>query len=160
MTTQPAESPLVLTHVFAAPRERVFAAWTDPERVKCWWGAEHWSAPEARIDLRPGGRYVFDMRSPEGQDVWSTGTFREIAAPERLVMTDSFADEKGNVVPGSYYGMDDNWPTELLVTLTFEEVGGNTKLTLRHEGLPAGEEADMAAEGWQQSFAKLDRCLS
>ena len=109
----------------------------------------------ARIDLRVGGVMLACMRSPDGEDYWSTGVYREIVPPERLVFTDSFADPDGNVVPASYYGMPGEWPLEMLVTVTLEELGGKTKLTLRYSGHPAGELGDMAAAGWSESFDKL-----
>jgi uncharacterized protein YndB with AHSA1/START domain len=64
------------------------------------------------------------MRSPEGHDYWSTGVYREIVPMERLVCTDSFADEKGNVVPASHYGMQGEFPPELLVTAENEKALG------------------------------------
>lgn len=106
-----------------------------------------------------GGVYLACMRSPEGKDYWSTGSYKEILAPERIVYTDSFADADGNVVPASHYGMSGEWPLELLVTVTFEEQGGKTKLTLRHAGMPAGENAEMAGAGWAESFDKLAETL-
>ncbi|MHB1134587.1 MAG: SRPBCC family protein [Chloroflexota bacterium] len=156
--TEPTGRTLVVTSVFDAPRERVFQAFTDPAQVKCWWGPQGFTAPHADIDLRPGGRYLYCMRSPEGQDMWSTGVYREIRAPERLVYTDSFADEKGNVVPASHYGMEEEWPLELLVTLTFEEQGGKTKVTFKQAGVPAGD-ADLSEAGWKESMARLAECL-
>jgi uncharacterized protein YndB with AHSA1/START domain len=98
--------------VFDAPRELVWKAWTDPERMQRWWGPKHFTAPVWKIDLRAGGVYLYCMRSPEGQDYWSTGVYREIVDPERIVCTDSFADEKGNPVPASHYGMGEDWPLE------------------------------------------------
>jgi uncharacterized protein YndB with AHSA1/START domain len=74
---------------------------------------------------------------------------------ERLVFTDSFADEKGNVVPASHYGMSPDFPLEMLVTVTLEDAGGKTKMTLRHSGLPTGPEGDGAHQGWSESFDKL-----
>jgi uncharacterized protein YndB with AHSA1/START domain len=99
------------------------------------------------------------MRSPEGQDFWSTGVYREIVEPERIVSTDSFSDAEGNVVPASYYGMSGDWPLELLVTVTFEEHEGKTKMTLRHVGIPEGENRDSAKAGWNESFDKLAEYL-
>lgn len=147
--------PLVITREFNAPRDLVWKAWTDPEYVVHWWGPEGFTAPDARIDFRVGGKYLFCMRSPEGQDFWSTGVYREIVPVERLVCTDSFADKNGNVVPGSYYGMGSDFPLELLITVTLEDLGGRTRLTLRHDGVPAGEQFDGAQEGWGTSFDKL-----
>lgn len=74
---------------------------------------------------------------------------------ERIVCTDSFADEKGNPVPASHYGMGGDWPAELLVTVTFEQDDGKTKFTLRHVGIPAGEMRELCSAGWNESFDKL-----
>jgi uncharacterized protein YndB with AHSA1/START domain len=163
--TQPSSSSaigtneLVIARVFDAPRELVFKAWTEPERMMRWWGPEHFSAPVCKVDFRVGGRILVCMRSPEGQDYWSTGVYREIVEPERLVMTDSFADPDGNVVPASYYGMTGDVPLEMLVTVTFEDLGGRTRMTLRHRGMPASMSTDASA-GWSTSFDKLARLLA
>ncbi len=151
---------LVITRVFDAPRELVWKAWTDPEHVMRWWGPKGYTSPVCKIDFRVGGKYLFCMRSPEGKDYWSTGTYREIIPPEKIVVTDSFADSEGNVVPASEYGMPGEFPLELQVTVTFEDLGdGKTKMTLRHVGLPEGQMGEMAADGWNQSFDKLAESL-
>lgn len=154
-----AERDLVIERVFDAPRELVWRAWTEPEHFQRWWGPKAFTAPACKIDLRVGGTYLACMRSPEGKDYWSTGTYKEIVAPERLVYTDSFADADGHVVPASYYGMSGEWPLELQVTVTLEDLGGKTKLTLRHAGMPAGENQDLAGAGWNESFDKLAASL-
>ena len=146
---------LTITRVFDAPRERVWQAWTEPEQVMRWWGPEGYTSPSCRIDLRVGGAYLFCMRSPEGRDYWSTGTYSEIVPLERLVCTDSFADAKGNVVPASYYGMEEDFPLELQVTVTLEDQGSTTAMTLRHAGFPPGPLVEMTSAGWNQSFDKL-----
>jgi uncharacterized protein YndB with AHSA1/START domain len=106
--------------------------------------------------MRLGGKYLFDMRLPEGEEVWSTGSYREIVPLEKIVFTDSFADEHGHVVPATFYGMDANFPNELLVTVTFKDAGqGKTRITLRHDGIPAGEDLEMIKAGWEGSFDKL-----
>jgi len=149
------EHELVISRTFDAPRELVWRAWTEPERIMRWWGPKGFTAPVCTIDLRVGGRYLYCMRSPEGQDFWSTGEYREIVAPKRLVCSDSFADEQGNVVPATHYGMGPDFPLELQVTVTLEEDQGTTLMTLRHVGLPAGEMSDMCRTGWNESFEKL-----
>jgi hypothetical protein len=63
---------------------------------------------------------------PEGQDYWSTDVYRGIVPQERIVCIDSFADEKGNPVPASHYGMGDG-PAELQVMVTFEEHEGKQR---------------------------------
>jgi uncharacterized protein YndB with AHSA1/START domain len=150
---------LVITRVFDAPRELVWKAWTDPEHLMRWWGPTGYTAPVARVDLRVGGKYLLAMRSPEGQDFYSTGTYQKVEPPSELVYTDSFADADGNVVTADYYGMDASFPRELVVRVTFEEHGGKTRMTLRHAGLPAGEMAEQTGAGWNESFDKLAETL-
>ena len=155
----PAERELVIERIFEAPRELVWKTWTEPERVKRWWGPKGFTAPVCKVDLRVGGVYLYCMRSPEGKDYWSTGVYREIVPFERIVSTDSFADEKGDVVRATYYGLSPEFPLEMLLTVTFEEHQGKTKLTLRHLGIPPGLELDSTQAGWSQSFDKLAEML-
>lgn len=153
------KNELTITRVFDAPREQVWKAWTDPEHVKRWWGPKDYTAPVCEIDLREGGKYLYCMRSPEGQNYWSTGVYREIVEPERIVCTDSFADEKGNVVPATHYSMSVDFPLELQLTVTFEVHEGKTKITLLHAGIPAGQMSALAEAGWNESFDKLAASL-
>jgi uncharacterized protein YndB with AHSA1/START domain len=155
-----AAQEIVITRGFDAPRELVWKAWTTPEGLMRWWGPKGFTSPTCKIDLRVGGRYLYCMRSPEGQDFYSTGVYKEIVPPERIVCTDSFADDKGNVVPASHYGMGDDFPLELQVTVTFEELKGKTKMTLRHVGIPSGTMSDMTQAGWNGSFDKLAESLT
>jgi len=150
---------LTITRIFDAPLKIVWKAWTDPEEVKNWWGPKDFTSPVIKIDLREGGTSLYCMRSPEGQDYWSTGVYKEIIPLKRIVSTDSFADEEGNVVPASNYGIEEDWPLKLLVTVTFDEEDGKTKLKLRHEGIPAGENRDLTEAGWKESFDKLSKYL-
>jgi uncharacterized protein YndB with AHSA1/START domain len=156
---------LVIERVFDAPRELVWRAWTDPEMFQKWWGPKEFSCPFARMDLRVGGKYLFCMQSQDGPDpwrsgIWSTGEYREIVPMERLVMTDCFADEEGNVVPSTHYGME-GVPLEMLLTVTFEALDGNrTKMILVHEGLPEGEHSEGANVGWNESLDKLSAALA
>ena len=150
---------LVITRTLDAPREVVWRAWTDPRHMRHWWGPRDYTTPVCEIDLRVGGKWFFCMRSPDGHDIWCTGVYREIAPPERLVFTDCFADERGNVVPATHYGMPDDIPLEMLVTVTLEEQNGRTLMTMRHEGLPSTMTAD-AGSGWGSSFDKLEEELA
>lgn len=150
---------ITITHIFDAPRELVWRAWTEPEFVMRWWGPRDYTSPACTIDLRVGGKNLFSMRSPEGKVFWSTGTYRELVPMEKIVMTDSFADEHGNVVSPTEYGFAADFPPELLVTITFEEMNGKTKLTLTHEGLPEGEMSAQTQAGWEESFEKLAKIV-
>jgi uncharacterized protein YndB with AHSA1/START domain len=154
-TTQTQGKELTIVREFDAPRELVWKAWSDPELLKQWWGPKTFTTPAYTIDFRVGGTYLHCMRSPEGQDYWATGTYREIVPMERIVFTDAFADENGNVVPASHYGMEGDWADDMLVTLTFEDLNGKTRLTLCHTGIPEGQLRDMTGAGWNESFDKL-----
>lgn len=150
------ERGLYIERVFDAPVELVWQAWSDPALYKRWWGPKDYTAPAAELDFRVGGKWLSCMRSSEGQDIWATGTYREIVPHERIVMTDSFADADGNIVSSKHYGFDVEMPLEMMITVTFEDLsGGRTKLTLLHEGLPAGEHQEGAGEGWNESFDKM-----
>jgi uncharacterized protein YndB with AHSA1/START domain len=86
-----------------------------------WWAPNGCSTSYCKVDLRPGGKFHYCMRLPEGREIWGMGIFREIVAPSRLVYIDSFADAQGNPVPPAHYGMSASHPAESLVTVTFEE---------------------------------------
>ena len=154
-----AERELVISRVFDAPRELVWKAWTEPEHLMRWWGPKNFTSPVCKIDFRVGGVYLFCMRSPEGREFWSTGVYREIVEPSRIVYTHSFADEKGVPVPASHYEMPGDWPAETHSTVMFEEHQGKTRLTLRHVGIPSGVMSEMATAGWNESFDKLAESL-
>ncbi len=154
------KNEVVITKVFDAPREIVWKAWSDPEMFKKWWGPQGFTCPAAKIDFKVGGKYHVAMHGPAGtefdKDLWSTGTFKEIIPMEKIVYTDSFADEEGNAVSSAQYGME-GFPMETQVTVTFEDVDGKTKMTLKHQGIAGVDEKmlnDME-QGWSQSFDKL-----
>ena len=155
-----ADREIVITRVFDA-RDLVFKAWTEPERVMRWWGPNGFTTPVCKIDLRPGGVFHNCMRSPEGQDFWSKGVYREIVEPERIVCTDFFSDEEGNLVQPAHYGMSPEWPAEALVTVTFAEHDGKTKFTLHHAvGSAPASERDQCQAGWTESLDRLAEYLA
>jgi len=153
--------PLVIEHVFSAPRTLVWKAWTDPGILASWWGPEGFTAPVVKIDLREGGSLVLCMRSPDGKDYWNAGIYREIVPPKRLVISVSFADDKGKVVPATAYGMSPDIALEMLQAVSLAEAeDGRTKVTVEHFGLPTGKYLDGARQSWSQSFDKLERVLA
>jgi uncharacterized protein YndB with AHSA1/START domain len=154
-TRQARKQILAITRVFDAPRSLVFKAWMEPERVMQWWGPKGFTCPVCRIYLRPGGVYFNCMHSPEGHNFWSRGVYREIEEPKRIVCTDTFADEKGNTVSPQQYGMSPDWPAEALITVTFTEHAGRTRLMLHHEPIKPGPECEMCQQGWNESLDKL-----
>jgi len=155
LTTPEPGTILTIEREFDAPRERVWMAWTDPDQVKVWWAPAGFTTPVCRISLRVGGEFFVCMQTPDGRDFCNISFFREIAAPERLVATMSFADVQGNVVPATTFGMSPDFPREMLLTVTLAESGGKTRMTLAHAGIPPGAEMDNAREGWNQSLDNL-----
>jgi uncharacterized protein YndB with AHSA1/START domain len=158
------KTELTVTRVFDASRGFVWKVWTDPEEVRKWWGPKDYTAPYIRIDFRVGGKFVYCMRGAEldgvVKDFWNTGEHLEIVSMEKIVTTMSFADEHGNPVPASHYGLPGEWPAEIMVTATFEDIEGRkTKITVREVGLP-GVMTELASLGWNQSFDKLTEILT
>ncbi len=152
---------LVITRTFDAPREEVWKMWTEPENIMKWWGPVGFSSPYARLDLRAGGRYLYCMKDPSGKEYWSGGIFREIVPMERIVATDNFTDKDWNIVPASTYGLSAEYPSELILTVTFEDLGdGRTKITIRHLGHPLGPDIEGARMGWNTSLDKFADALA
>jgi uncharacterized protein YndB with AHSA1/START domain len=130
-STNPASQEFVLTRVVNAPRELVWKAWTEAERLAQWWGPKGFGMHVARLDLRPGGVFHYGMKTPDGKLLWGKFTYREIVAPERLVFVVSFSDENAGV---TRHWLSETWPLEVLNTVTFTEEGGRT--TIRISGGP------------------------
>ena len=148
-TTTSAERELVITRIFAAPRSLVFKAWTEPQHLVHWWGPQGFTSTILANDVRPGGAYRFHMRGPEGDDHWSQGVYREVVEPERLVMAGAWTDARGK-------------PTspETLLTVTFEEHQGKTKLTLHQALFESVTARDAHRGGWTSSLDRLGEYLA
>jgi uncharacterized protein YndB with AHSA1/START domain len=149
----------VIKQMFDAPGNLVFKAWTDPKKVSNWWGPNGFTMPVCTIDLRPGGIFHYCMRSPDGKDFWGKGVYREIIESEKLVYLDCFSDSEGNVVQPSDYGMSPEWPTEIMVTITFSERGGKTEVTITSGVSESFAKQVGAQQGWNESLNRLSRYL-
>lgn len=154
---------LIITRVFDAPRELVWKAWSEPAQMMKWWGPKGFSAPTINIDFKVGGKFLWCMRglaSPDGTiaDYWNTGEYTKIVPMELIVYRDSFADEYGNRVPATHYGME-GFAKVVEVTVTLEEINGKTTMTVRHKGLPEGDMRESCRQGWNSSFDKLAESL-
>jgi uncharacterized protein YndB with AHSA1/START domain len=147
---------IAITRVIEAPREHVWKAWTDPESFKAWWGPKRFTVTLCKMDLRVGGVYLTCMRSPDGTDYRGTGTYREIVPNTKIVMTDNFADESGNIVPASYYGKDTDSQAGMLMTVALRDSGGSTAIAICYSGLKAGNERDRTYIALNESLDKLD----
>lgn len=147
------EDAVVIERVFEAPVDLVWQMWTNPEHFKNWYGPTGFTVPVAEMDVRVGGKQLVCMASPDGSmKMWTTGEYTEVVPNERLVYTDSPADENGNVVSPSAMGMPDGYPTTTEVTVQLEDLGGRTKMVMTHAGVPADSGA---GGGWEQAFAKM-----
>lgn len=138
---------LRIEHTFAAPRGRVFDAWSNPEVLRRWWGAgPDWTSSAVEIDLRPGGRYRLSMTDPAaGAEYTVGGEYVEVAPPERLVYTWAWE------TPGSPTG-----ELTTLVTVEFLEAPGDqTTIVLTHGGFADGRQRDLHDEGWRACLANL-----
>ena len=142
---------LILERVFDAPRERVFAAWTDAKQVRQWWGPHGFDNPRCEWDARPGGKIYVDMRG-FGTTHPMPGRFEEVVPPERLVfITEAFVDEAGKP------------QLQNRNTVTFTEQGGKTHVKLHVRVLVATPQVAQALagmeQGWSESLEKLGALL-
>lgn len=137
---QPEIKQVSVSRMFDAPLETLWKAWTEPERFKQWYGPRGFTIPYCEIDLRVGGRHLWSMRSPDGNEMFFTGVYREVEPMKRLVYTDAMSDPEGNAIPGM---------GAMEVTVTFSRTGGGTTVTVSHMG------NEGAAMGWEQAFDKL-----
>jgi uncharacterized protein YndB with AHSA1/START domain len=150
------QKPIHIERTFDIPVSKMWRAWSEPESLKKWWGPEGYTCPSATIDFRVGGKYLASMKGEDGNEIWSTGTYKEIIPFKKIVNTDSFSDSKGNIISAAELNMPGEWPQELLITVEFKEVDGKTQMKLEHKGIPQEMYEDCIA-GWQSSFDKLER---
>lgn len=147
------EDAVVIERTFDAPVEIIWQMWTNPEHFKNWYGPQGFTIPIADMDLRVGGKRLVCMSSPDGSmKMWTIGEYTEITPNQRLVYTESPADENGNVVSPSAMGMPEGYPTTTEITVQLEDLGGRTKMIMTHAGMPADSGA---GGGWEQAFDKL-----
>ena len=152
------EDAVVIERTFDAPVDLIWQMWTQPEHFKNWYGPKGFTVPVADMDMRVGGKRLICMASPDGSmKMWTTGEYTEIVPNERLVYTESQADENGNVVSPSAMGMPDGYPATTEVTVLLEDLGGRTKMIMTHAGVPA---SSGASAGWEQAFDKLTAVLA
>ena len=138
---------LVLRRTYHAPRERVFAAWTNPETAARFLGPGDTKATDIRMDVKTGGTYTITMLSPEMGPLVVTGTYREVKAPERLSMTWRWQEDD----PADEY--------DSLLSLDFIDRNGDTELVLTHEKLASVESRARHEDGWTQIVEKLATIL-
>jgi uncharacterized protein YndB with AHSA1/START domain len=156
----------VISRVLKAPRDLVWQCFTDPDRMKHWWGPKGVKVVAAKIDLRVGGSYLYGMQTPDGQVMWGKFVYREISPPQRLVFINSFSDEAGGL---TRHPMSPTWPMQMMSTFTFEEeTGGKTRFTIRWSPYNATEEEQKTfdaghgsmTQGWGGTLDQLAAYLA
>jgi uncharacterized protein YndB with AHSA1/START domain len=136
-----------ISRVFDAPRELVWNALTEPAHLDQWWGPKGCPTHVAKLELRPGGTFLYCMKMPDGKEWWGKWVYREIVPPEKLVSVVSFTDEKGNP---KRHPMSPTWPLEVLSIATLAAEGDKTKLTVRSIAINAtAEERKTFYEGFK-----------
>ncbi len=147
---------MVVTRVFDAPRELVWKAWTDPQYTMQWWGPKGFTAPVCKIDFRVGGKFLYCMRAPDGQELWTGGEYHEIVPHEKIVLSMYFSDPQGNKVQPAQYGIEHESIEGLHDVVLFEDIGnGQTKLTfIGNESMQSATESGQL-EGMNQILEKF-----
>jgi uncharacterized protein YndB with AHSA1/START domain len=144
------EREIVFTRILHAPRELVFKAWTDPKHVAQWWGPNGFTNTISEMDVKPGGVWRFIMHGPDGVDYPNKIVYEEVVKPERLVY--------------AHGGDEENDPGQFQVTVTLDDQGNKTQLTMRMLFV-SKEERDKvvreygAVEGGNQTLNRLEEHL-
>jgi uncharacterized protein YndB with AHSA1/START domain len=156
--------PFEISRLYDAPRGKVWQAWTEPARLKHWWGPRGFSVHTCKVDLRPGGTFLYGMKAPDGADMWGKFVYREIKAPEKLVFIVSFSDAQGGV---TRHPMSPNWPRFVLSTVEFSEESGKTRVKVSwipHEATETerntfDQARDSMKQGWGGTLDQLEAYL-
>jgi uncharacterized protein YndB with AHSA1/START domain len=151
--------------VLDAPRELVWKAWTERDRMMRWFGPKGFTMTAADLDFRPGGVFHYCLRGPDGREMWGKFVYREIVPPERIVLVNSFSDANGGL---TRHPMSPTWPREMLTTTTFAEQAGRTTVTIRWSPLNATEAERQTFDashagmrtGWTGTFDQLAEYLA
>lgn len=143
------ENEIVITRQFDAPRDLLFKVWTEPEHIEKWWGPRGFSTEVKGVDLRPGGKWEYVMKGPDGAEYPVNGVFSEVDRPERIVTTDEFGE-------GDHRSSSVGLPQGIVVTALFEDLGQRSRLTIRiahPTALDRQKHIDMGVvAGWNSSL--------
>lgn len=154
------DKELLITHLFDAPRAIVFRAWTDPEQLKSWYAPDGCTIEFKSIDTTQGGVFHSCIHHPVHGDCWVKGKYLEVTAPEKLVFTMVMSDQDGNSVSSVQAGKTKEWPEEQITTVTFEQIGIQTKVSIHQTVSEAEAKKTGAYQSWINMFEKLNLMLS
>jgi uncharacterized protein YndB with AHSA1/START domain len=131
-----------------APRARVYAAWTDVEQLKQWFGPEKVRTRDIKADARVGGEFRWDLVNSDGEEMTMRGEFRELQPGKKIVFSWRWLD-------------DEDWENQTsVVTLDLSDRDGGTELRLIHEQLPSEQSREAHNSGWNSALDKLERFLA
>ena len=149
MTTKTAEkTSLEIKRFINAPRERVYAAWTDPVQLKEWWGPKEVRTLTIVADTRVGGKYRWDLVNQDGEKMSCFGEYKELVPGKRVVFTWKWDDDKA-------------WENyDSIVSVDFSDRDGGTELKLTHEKLPSEASRDRHTHGWNSVLDRLEQYFS
>lgn len=156
---EPADREVLITRLFDAPRELVFDAWTDPEILLKWHAPSGCSIQYRSIDVRKGGTFHSCIKIPNGEECWCRGVYLEVKYPERIIYTIALADESGKLKQPDAVGKDPDWPAETTVTVTFDDIDGKTRLTLRQNVSETVAKRTGAHPSWLSMLDRLESAL-
>jgi uncharacterized protein YndB with AHSA1/START domain len=153
------KNELFITHLFDAPQELVFRAWTDPEQLKHWYAPDLCTIEFKAIEIKTGGHFHSCIHDPVHGECWIIGTYLEVLSPEKLVFTMVLSDENGRTASSLEAGKPEDWPTEILTTVIFKPVGGQTKVTIHQTVSEEEAKKTGAYQSWIKMFNKLNLML-
>lgn len=149
VVVEPGKQEIFMTRMFDAPRELVFKAYTDPTLIARWWGLRQNTTLIDEMEARPGGKWRFVERDPDGQEFAFHGVYHDVVAAERIVQTFEFEGMPGHVV---------------METSTFEDVGGQTKVIAQSIFQSVADRDGMVASGMEygaeEGYQRLDELLA
>ncbi|MCA1029581.1 SRPBCC domain-containing protein [Bacillus timonensis] len=159
------DAALVMTNVFDAPIEKVFAMWTEEQHLGNWWSPKGFSIEISKLECKPGGVFHYKQTTPDGFAMWGRFEYREVRQPNKLVYINSFSDEEGNVVRAPF---SSTFPLQIENTLIFTEEEGGTKLVMSGVPFQATDEEreafkgmhDAIRQGFAGTFEQLQAYLS
>ncbi len=131
MENRVSNNEVFIEQTFNASPEKVFSAWTDPEKLVKWYAPDGCTVHFKKIRIEAGGQFHSCISNPQFGDCWCIGEYKEVVPNSKIVFTMINADENGNPISPAETGMDPDWPGQTLVTVTFVEENGKTKLQLR-----------------------------
>jgi uncharacterized protein YndB with AHSA1/START domain len=142
------QTSLEIKRFIKAPRDRVYAAWTDPAQLRQWFGPEKVQTNDLIADARVGGEFRWDITDPDGDKMTVCGEYRELQPDRKIVFTWQWQD-------------DENWERHVsIVTVELSDREGGTELRLVHEQLPSEKSRDGHTGGWNSALDKLEKFLS